>query len=217
MKLTGAEIFVECLKKEGVKTIFALPGGVVLKIFDVLHQQKDVEVILTRHEQGAGHMAEGYAKATGKPGVALVTPLRLADGSAVLVDRGWVPSPDAYTVRLDSVREPDTAQVAGMLLRVTASREFALPDSTWPVHVPSDDPARLADRYPYPLLPWVLRRTEADGPVPPRLRPIPLPVIDNGPHLSYAIQWFAFATIAVVGSVLLFVRERETGKGKRET
>lgn len=73
MKLTGAEIFVECLKREGVKTIFGLPGGVVLKIFDVLHQQKDVEVILTRHEQGAGHMAEGYAKATGKPGVALVT------------------------------------------------------------------------------------------------------------------------------------------------
>ena len=73
MKLTSAEIFVECLKREGVKTIFGLPGGVVLKIFDVLHQQKDVEVILTRHEQGAGHMAEGYAKATGKPGVALVT------------------------------------------------------------------------------------------------------------------------------------------------
>jgi len=73
MKVTGAEIFVECLKREGVKTIFALPGGVVLKIFDVLHQQKDIDVILTRHEQGAGHMAEGYAKATGKPGVALVT------------------------------------------------------------------------------------------------------------------------------------------------
>ena len=73
MKLTGAEIFVECLKREGVKTLFALPGGVVLKIFDILHQQKDIDVILTRHEQGAGHMAEGYAKATGKPGVALVT------------------------------------------------------------------------------------------------------------------------------------------------
>jgi len=73
MQLTGAEIFVESLKREGVKTIFALPGGVVLKTFDVLHQQKDVEVILTRHEQGAGHMAEGYAKATGKPGVALIT------------------------------------------------------------------------------------------------------------------------------------------------
>ena len=73
MQLTGAEIFLESLKREGVDTIFALPGGVVLKIFDVLHQQQDVRVILTRHEQGAGHMAEGYAKATGKPGVALIT------------------------------------------------------------------------------------------------------------------------------------------------
>jgi len=73
MKLTGAEILFECLKREGVKTIFALPGGVVLKIFDILHQQKNIEVVLTRHEQGAGHMAEGYAKATGKAGVCLVT------------------------------------------------------------------------------------------------------------------------------------------------
>jgi acetolactate synthase-1/2/3 large subunit len=73
MKLTGAEIFLECLKREGVKTLFALPGGVVLKIFDILHQQKDINVVLTRHEQGAGHMAEGYAKATGKAGVCLVT------------------------------------------------------------------------------------------------------------------------------------------------
>ncbi len=73
MQLTGAEIFLESLKREGVDTLFALPGGVVLKIFDVLHQQKDIRVILTRHEQGAGHMAEGYAKATGKPGVALIT------------------------------------------------------------------------------------------------------------------------------------------------
>jgi len=73
MQLTGAEIFLESLKREGVDTLFALPGGVVLKIFDVLHQQKDIRVILTRHEQGAGIMAEGYAKATGKPGVALIT------------------------------------------------------------------------------------------------------------------------------------------------
>lgn len=73
MKLTGAQIFVECLKKEGVKVIFGLPGGVVLKIFDVLYDYKDPLTILTRHEQGAIHMAEGYAKATGKPGVVLVT------------------------------------------------------------------------------------------------------------------------------------------------
>ena len=73
MKKTGAEIFCECLRQEGVKTVFGLPGGVVLKIFDILCQQKDIELVLTRHEQGAAHMAEGYAKATGKPGVVLVT------------------------------------------------------------------------------------------------------------------------------------------------
>ena len=73
MKKTGAEIFLESLKQEGVKVVFGIPGGVVLKIFDVLHQQKDLDVILTRHEQGAAHMAEGYAKATGKAGVVLVT------------------------------------------------------------------------------------------------------------------------------------------------
>jgi acetolactate synthase I/II/III large subunit len=73
MKKTGADIFVEALRHEGVKTVFGLPGGVVLKIFDVLCQQKDIELVLTRHEQGAAHMAEGYAKATGKAGVVLVT------------------------------------------------------------------------------------------------------------------------------------------------
>jgi len=73
MKKSGAEIFVESLKQEGVDVLFGIPGGVVLKLFDVLYQQKDVEVILTRHEQGAAHMAEGYAKATGRAGVCLVT------------------------------------------------------------------------------------------------------------------------------------------------
>jgi acetolactate synthase-1/2/3 large subunit len=73
MKLTGSQILLESLKKEGVDTIFGLPGGVVLGIFDTLYHEKAIKVILTRHEQGAIHMAEGYAKATGRPGVALVT------------------------------------------------------------------------------------------------------------------------------------------------
>ena len=145
------------------------------------------------------------------PGVYVVTPLRLADGAAVLVERGWAPSPDAYRVQLDSLSEPGSAAVKGILLAVTASREFALRDTTWPVYTPSDDPTRLSDRYPYPLHPWVLRRTDS-GAASSGLRPIPVPLIDNGPHLSYAIQWFAFATIALVGSVLLFVRETRNGK-----
>jgi acetolactate synthase-1/2/3 large subunit len=73
MKLTGAEIFVESLKREGVKHLFGYPGGVVLKVFDVLYKETGFEVILVRHEQGATHMADGYARATGKPGVVLVT------------------------------------------------------------------------------------------------------------------------------------------------
>ncbi len=73
MKISGAEIFIECLKKEGVRHMFGYPGGVVLNIFDKLHDEKELELILTRHEQGAVHAADGYARASGKPGVALVT------------------------------------------------------------------------------------------------------------------------------------------------
>src|SRR5664280_2406204 len=73
MKLTGAQIMIECLKREGVKYIFGYPGGVVLNIFDHLYDEKEIELILTRHEQGAVHAADGYARATGMPGVVLVT------------------------------------------------------------------------------------------------------------------------------------------------
>ncbi len=73
MKISGAEIIVESLKREGVKHIFGYPGGVVLNIFDLLYDSKDIQLILTRHEQGAIHAADGYARATGKAGVALVT------------------------------------------------------------------------------------------------------------------------------------------------
>jgi len=73
MKMSGAEIIIESLKREGVKHIFGYPGGVVLNIFDSLYDNKDIQLILTRHEQGAIHAADGYARATGKAGVALVT------------------------------------------------------------------------------------------------------------------------------------------------
>jgi acetolactate synthase-1/2/3 large subunit len=73
MKIFGAEIFIESLKREGVKHIFGYPGGVILNIFDLLYDDKDIQLILTRHEQGAVHAADGYARSTGKPGVVLVT------------------------------------------------------------------------------------------------------------------------------------------------
>jgi surfeit locus 1 family protein len=114
----------------------------------------------------------------GTPGVALVTPLRLADGSAVLVDRGWVPSPDAYHVDQPLYREPDTASVEGLGMMV---------------------PAALRDSLPYPLVPFIVQQT---GPSAPRGLPRrwPPPAVDDGPHLSYAIQWFSFALIIVLGT-----------------
>ena len=71
--MNGAKIFLECLKKEGVTEIFGYPGGVILSIYEALYNNTDIKHYLVRHEQAAVHAAEGYARTTGKPGVALVT------------------------------------------------------------------------------------------------------------------------------------------------
>ena len=73
MELTGADIIVRCLKEEGAEIVFGYPGGAVLHIYDAFHKQDDVKHILVRHEQAAAHAADGYARASGKPGVVLVT------------------------------------------------------------------------------------------------------------------------------------------------
>jgi len=72
-QLSGSEIIVQFLKDEGVEFIFGYPGGAALHIYDALYSQNEIQHILVRHEQGASHMADGYARATGKPGVVLVT------------------------------------------------------------------------------------------------------------------------------------------------
>ncbi|MGD9579940.1 MAG: biosynthetic-type acetolactate synthase large subunit [Vampirovibrionia bacterium] len=72
-KLCGAKIFLECLKKEGVTQIFGYPGGVILPIYEEIYHCKEIKHYLVRHEQGAAHAAEGYARVSGKPGVILVT------------------------------------------------------------------------------------------------------------------------------------------------
>lgn len=74
MKLTGAEIVIECLKEQGVDTVFGYPGGAILNVYDALYQhQNEIRHILTSHEQGAAHAADGYARATGKVGVCFAT------------------------------------------------------------------------------------------------------------------------------------------------
>src|SRR3989441_5162789 len=139
----------------------------------------------------------------GVPGVALVTPLRLADGSAGVVDRGWAPSPDAAHVDEQAYREPDTADVLGLGFRAPRGRGDV-------------NPARLQGSLPDPLLPFILEQgPPAPGvsrPLPPGLIRWPPPPLDDGPHLSYAIQWFCFAVIILVGSVVLLGKSRGTGR-----
>jgi len=136
----------------------------------------------------------------GAPGVALITPLKLVDGEGVLVDRGWAPSPDAYHVDQRAYRESDTADVLG--IGMAAPR------------APGDvDPVRLRDSLAYPLLPFVIQQLPSDRPtVRPSVGLIrwPPPALSDGPHLSYAIQWFIFATIGAIGwPVLLYRKSRD--------
>ena len=73
MQLTGAEIVIECLKEQGVDTVFGYPGGTILNVYDALYKHNEIRHILTSHEQGAAHAADGYARATGKVGVCMAT------------------------------------------------------------------------------------------------------------------------------------------------
>ena len=73
MKLSGADMLMQALHDEGVELIFGYPGGAALHIYDAIFRQNKIDHILVRHEQGATHAADGYSRATGKPGVVLVT------------------------------------------------------------------------------------------------------------------------------------------------
>ena len=120
MELSGAEIVVQCLKDEGVEHIFGYPGGAVLHLYDAIFQQEDVKHILVRHEQGATHAADGYARSTGKPGVALVTSgpgatnavtgiaTAFMDSIPMVVLTGQVPSP---FIGSDAFQEVDTVGI----------------------------------------------------------------------------------------------------------
>ena len=142
----------------------------------------------------------------GIPGVDFITPLRLPDGTAVLVDRGWAPSPDGYHVDQQAYHEGDSAAVEGLGMAAPRGRGDV-------------NPAALRDSLPYALLPVVVQQlppsTALYHPLPPGLTRWPLPPLSDGPHLSYVVQWFSFALIIVVGSLVLlrqrYARRRPEG------
>lgn len=148
----------------------------------------------------------------GVPAVYVVTPLQLGDGRAVLVERGWLPSPDAYTVDLAAASEPATALVGGVVLPTGEGR--APPQPSWPVTLRSVDPGALQGLFLYSLVPGVVRRASVPAGASQTLRSIPLPEPSDGPHLSYAVQWFCFAAVALGGMVAYVISER---RGTRPT
>lgn len=151
----------------------------------------------------------------GIPGVDFVTPLRLPDGTAVLVDRGWAPSPDGYHVDQQAYREGDSAAVEGVGMAAPRGRGDV-------------NPVALRDSLPYALLPVVVQQLPPSTalhrpppsalyrPLPPGLTRWPLLPLSDGPHLSYVVQWFSFALIIVVGSVVL-LRQRHARGAPRGT
>ena len=120
MKLNGAQILIHCLKREGVKHVFGYPGGAVLHIYDALEAQDEITHVLVRHEQGAAHGADGYARANGMPGVVLVTSgpgitnavtgiaTAHMDSIPMVVISGQVPSP---LIGMDAFQEVDSTGI----------------------------------------------------------------------------------------------------------
>jgi surfeit locus 1 family protein len=146
----------------------------------------------------------------GVPGVRIVTPLLLADGGpAVLVDRGFLPAPDAVTVDLRGSEEPGEQTVRGIALPVSTGSGEPIEQGgrgTWR----RLDLAALRGRLPYAVLPVYIKQSP-DSTLPRFPRREELPPLDDGPHLGYAVQWFLFAGMAVAFAFLVVGRRRGTG------
>jgi len=148
----------------------------------------------------------------GAPGVFLITPLRPDTGSrAVLVNRGWVYSPDASSVNASLWLEPERTTVDGFIEPLPAHTKGGSESASNPRAWRELDYARATSALPYAIEPYTVVEL-SNGPrpagAPTRLT---LPAMDDGPHLSYAIQWFTFAAIALYGAVyLLWLEHRAT-------
>jgi surfeit locus 1 family protein len=147
----------------------------------------------------------------GVPGVRLVTPLLLAPGGpAVLVDRGFLPAPDAITVDPSGAGEPGEQEVHGIALPVPTGAGQPTEHAgriTWR----RLDLSALRRRMPYEVLP-ILVKQSPDSALPRFPRRLEPPPVDEGPHLAYAVQWFLFAGLAAAFAVLVVGRSGRTSR-----
>jgi surfeit locus 1 family protein len=156
----------------------------------------------------------------GRPGVHLVTPLRIAGtDTAILVLRGWIPANDAATADPRPYAASGEREVEGVVQTIsTAGAAIPLQEKVNGATVATYqriDPRAVQSAIPYPLVPAYLQiiPTPAAPPPPraagsaPELRRVPLPPLDEGPHLGYAMQWFGFAAVAIFGMVVVLVKQ----------
>ena len=142
----------------------------------------------------------------GSPGVNILTPIRrVGSDTAVLVNRGWVYSPDGVTVDTKRWREGDSVDANGFVEVFPTRGPFAAPNPARPRSMRRLDRAGMRHLFPYPIANYyaVLTDSARSGSGPPRVEPAPL---DEGPHRNYAIQWFSFAAISIVGLVIFLRR-----------
>jgi len=145
----------------------------------------------------------------GRPGNHVLTPLVLNDGRAVIVDRGWVPIELDDPPIVDAAPPSGEVRVQGILFPSEPPEESEGPTET----IGRIDLGRLAEQLPYPVLPvyvWPVSQEPGQSGELPAL--VALPELEEGPHLSYAIQWFSFAVIGIVGWGLLLRRETRDRK-----
>jgi len=150
----------------------------------------------------------------GVPGVHLLTPFLVAPEAAVMVNRGWLPSADGATIAWDSVPPAaggaGSASITGLVLPFVTDdrgRRAATSDGGFRRVWYRLDLDALRGQYPYRLLPVIVQLLPQPG-VTQRPERLAAPALDNGPHLSYAVQWFGFATIGVLGWLALAWRAR---------
>lgn len=143
---------------------------------------------------------------SGSPGINILTPLLRANkDTAVLVNRGWIYSPDGMTADTRPWHEADTLNGAGFVETFPTKGPFAPPNPARPRSFRRLDRAQLQKAFPYPIANYyvVLTDSAQSSNVPPRVEPASL---DEGPHMLYAIQWFSFAVISIVGLVIFLRR-----------
>jgi len=160
------------------------------------------------YDQAHEVLLYGRSSIGGSSGDQVLTPLRLDDGTAIVVDRGWVPIDRNVPLTGEAAAPTGVVSVTGVLFPPDAlSTPSASPTAI--ERITKVDLGQIGSTLPYPILPVYLLLEHQEPPQPGALpEPPPLPPFSNGPHLSYAVQWFSFAAIAVIGFVVLLRRDR---------